>query len=413
MLYALSGSISGVGNNGLMAGGIRIFLMILVPVVPARPAAALDRGATASPRALAAGKRVALVIGNGAYRHAPALPNPANDARDMAGLLEGLGFDVVFGVNLDRLGMEDRIRAFADRSADAAVTLFYYAGHGMQVDGRNYLIPVDAALSTASALQFETVEADTVLRFMVGGDRIAIALLDACRDNPLSRSFVATRSAGTSRGLALPATGGGIMIGFATAPGETAADGDGRNSPFAAALLRHLGAPGMEISRTMRRVMADVSSATGDRQRPWIHSDIAVDFYLNPDPAEADDTPAVARPAPAARPARQELAARAPEPKPGRATGPGGEAASPRPIGVVGDQGFGLCGLGGLKAAPPARRLRLSRLDRGLAGRPLRGHEKALPLDTPVELWKDCSVTAGYEAKAGVARITLSVTEGR
>ena len=398
-----------------MAGGIRVFLMAFALVVAAAwPAAALDRGATATPRALAAGKRVALVIGNGAYRHAPPLPNPANDARDMAGLLEGLGFETVFGVNLDRAGMEDRIRAFADRSANAAVTLFYYAGHGMQVDGRNYLIPVDAALSTASALQFETVEADTVLRFMVGGDRIAIALLDACRDNPLSRSFVATRSAGASRGLALPATGGGIMIGFATAPGETAADGEGRNSPFAAALLRHLGAPDTEISRTMRRVMADVSASTRERQRPWIHSDIAVDFYLNPDPAAAGDAPVVAqRPAQPDEPASEQLAALAPDPKPGRATGPVGEAAAPRIVSVFENETFELCGFGGFKASMIAGRVGLASLDRGVPGRSFRGYEKALPLDMPVELWKDCTVTASLAARGGVSRITLSVAEGR
>lgn len=398
-----------------MGAVIRMIVMALAVLAAAWPALALDRGATAAPRALAAGKKVALVLGNGAYRHAPALPNPANDARDMTALLERLGFDVVFGVNLDRRGMEDRIRAFADRSADAGVTLFYYAGHGMQVDGRNYLIPVDAALTTASALQFETVEADTVLRFMTGSSKIAIALLDACRDNPLSRSFGASRSAGGSRGLAMPATGGGIMIGFATAPGETAADGDGRNSPFATALLHHLDTPGMEIAQTMRRVMADVSGMTNGRQRPWIHSDIAVDFYLNPQAADAEAAPAM--PAPAAQPvADDRLAALETDNSgPRRATGPVGEAAQ-QTLGIFENQKFELCGYRDFQAAllgGETARIVLSSPDRAIPGRAFRGYERALPLDTAVELWKDCSVTASYERKAGITRILLSVNERR
>lgn len=400
-----------------MLSGLRVLVgMVLLVLACMSQAQAADRGATPLPREKIAGKRVALVIGNGAYRHAPALANPVNDARDMATLLAGMGFEVIDGTDLTRRSMEERIRTFAEKAGDAAVTLFYYAGHGMQADGRNYLIPTDAVLETKTALEFETVEADTVLRYMVGADRIAIALLDACRDNPLSRRFTATRSAGVGRGLAMPAAGGGIMIGFATAPGETAADGDGRNSPFAAALLRHLGAPGMEISQTMRRVMADVSATTGDRQRPWVHSDIAVDFYMLPAAAAADgpDSPAVELPPAKTEPEpAAQLAARAAAPA---ETSPAPVAAA-RTINVFENQKFELCGhkefTAVLVARGDTRRIAISSRDRAVPGRTFRGFELSLSLETATRLWDGCVVAASYDAKAGVTRIMLSVSDGR
>lgn len=402
-----------------MRSRLRILVGLVLLAFAGLPAAhGADRAALPIPHEMAPDKRVALVIGNSAYEHAPALPNPGNDARDMAALLARIGFDVVEGTDLTQRGMEERIRDFAERSGDATVTVFYYAGHGMQVDGRNYLIPVDAVLETKTALEFETVDADTVLRHMVGANRVAIALLDACRDNPLSRRFTATRSVGVGRGLAMPTTGGGILIGFATAPGETAADGDGRNSPFAAALLRHLGTPGMEISQTMRRVMADVSSMTGDRQRPWVHSDIAVDFYILPIAASAGAGPQAplvqspVAPEPAAEPAVQ-LAARETAPA---AMAPAGRTAV-ETIAVFENEKFDLCGhkefSAVLLAKGGAEKVGISSRDRNVPGRSFRGFERSLALDTPTVLWDGCVVAASYDAKAGVTRITLSVFKGR
>ena len=239
-----------------------------------------ERAATTLP-ADASNKRVALVIGNGAYQFTTPLNNPANDARDISALLRKLDFQVIEGIDLDRRGMVRHIQQFSDAAQGAGVSLFYYAGHGIQDDGQNYLLPIDARIEDQVSLRVETIDVDEVYRVMVGQSRVAIALLDACRDSPLLRQFAGTRS--VSRGLAPPGLlGGGLLIGYATAPGQTAEDGDGKNSPFAAALLAHLGEPGLEIEQALKRVKAAVIAATENRQRPWLSSDLATDFYMVP-----------------------------------------------------------------------------------------------------------------------------------
>jgi uncharacterized caspase-like protein len=232
----------------------------------------------------AAGK-VALVIGNGAYQNAPALPNPTNDSTDMTAMLKTLGFTVIGGNDLDYATMGARIGEFEEIARTADVTLFFYAGHGLQVNGRNYLVPINAKLERESSLQFEAIDAETVLRSMSGPGKTAIALLDACRNNPLSRSFArslgVSRSTAVSQGLAVPSiTGGGMLIGFATAPGDVAADGQGRNSPFTTALLKNIGTPGLEIQQFMTRVKADVFSLTKETQEPWHNSSLRNEVYL-------------------------------------------------------------------------------------------------------------------------------------
>ncbi len=234
--------------------------------------------------AMAAGK-VALVIGNGNYLNANKLPNPTNDASDMMAALQNLGFTVIGGTDLDYAGMGGKIGEFEDAAREADVTLFFYAGHGMQVDGKNYLVPVNAKLDRASSLQFETIDAETVLHSMTGPGKTAIALLDACRDNPLSRSFSRslgkTRSTAVQQGLAAPVfTGGGMLIGFATSPGDVAADGDGRNSPFTTALLKNIATPGLEIQQLMTRVKAEVYETTKESQEPWHNSSLRTELYL-------------------------------------------------------------------------------------------------------------------------------------
>jgi len=250
----------------------------------------------------AAQERVALVIGNGKYANANVLPNPPNDARAVAKALGQIGFDVTLGVDLTRVEMEDRLRVFLRKTAGAKIALMFYAGHGMQVDGRNYLIPVDAKLEAASDLNFETVKLDEILDNLNDPARASIIILDACRDNPLARSFArtlgATRSAAVPGGLAAySSVGTGTLIAFATAPGQTALDGDGSNSPFTTGLIKYLNTPGLEVRQMLTRVRADVLAATRNRQMPWDNSSLAGDVYLagptmNPQPIPPPPGPA-------------------------------------------------------------------------------------------------------------------------
>ena len=192
--------------------------------------------------------------------------------------------------------MGTKIGEFEDAARDADVTLLFYAGHGMQVNGRNYLVPVDAKLERESSLRFQTIDAEDVLRAMSGPGKTAIALLDACRDNPLSRRF--SRSLGTNRsnavqqGLAVPTiAGGGMLIGFATAPGDVAADGDGRNSPFTVALLKHISTPGLEIQQLMTRVKREVYNSTKESQEPWHNSSLRDEIYLGGEVKQPEPLP--------------------------------------------------------------------------------------------------------------------------
>ena len=231
--------------------------------------------------ALAAG-RVALVVGNGAYEHTPALRNPANDAADVAAALAGLGFAVIEGRDLDREAFEAKLREFARAARGAEAALFFYAGHGIQVEGENFLLPVDARLSEELDLDFEALELRAFLRQMRG--RANLVFLDACRDNPLAqdlaRSMGASRSAAIGRGLGRVDAGSGTLIAYATQPGNVAADGTGRNSPFTAALLRHIAVPGRSVNDLLTAVTGDVAAATDNRQQPWTHSSLRAPFYF-------------------------------------------------------------------------------------------------------------------------------------
>ena len=233
--------------------------------------------------ALPIGRRVALVIGNGSYRHATKIPNPANDAADIAQALRKLGFDVVEGRDLDKRGMEEKIREFGGKLDRADLALFFYAGHGMQVNGKNYLLPVDAKLERAGDLSLDTIEVGQVLAQMEAEKRVNLIFLDACRDNPLSRSFsrsLGTRSTSVGSGLASIQSAVGTMIAYATQPDNVALDGEGRNSPFTKALLKHIVTPNLEISALMKRVRADVLAATREKQVPWDHSSLVGDVIL-------------------------------------------------------------------------------------------------------------------------------------
>jgi tetratricopeptide (TPR) repeat protein len=229
------------------------------------------------------GRRVALVIGNSAYRFASPLPNPKNDASDIAQTLRRLGFDVVEGRDLDRPGMDNVLRQFARKLDGADLALFFYAGHGLQVAGKNYLVPIDARLERPGDLALDTVDIAVVLAQMEADNRVNLVFLDACRDNPLSRTLAGSlgnRSISVGRGLAQIQSAIGTMIAYATQPDSVALDGDGRNSPFTAALLQHLPTPGLDISTVMRRVRTDVIAKTRQKQVPWDHSSLTGDVIL-------------------------------------------------------------------------------------------------------------------------------------
>src|SRR5262249_41604547 len=234
-------------------------------------------------------------------------PNPPNDARAMAAALRAIGFDVVEGIDLNRIAMEERVRAFLSKAGAAKVALMFYAGHGLQVDGRNYLVPVDARLESASDLNFGTVELDKILASLDDPARANIIILDACRDNPLARSFASrTRSAAVGTGLAAyTALGTGTLIAFSTAPGKVAADGLGANSPFTEALMKHLRTPGLEVRQMLTRVRNDVASVTGEKQVPWDNSSLRGDVYLAGLPGGQG---AVSAPPTAPAPAGEEIA---------------------------------------------------------------------------------------------------------
>lgn len=230
-------------------------------------------------------KRVALVIGNSAYQHTATLKNPSNDATDMARTLRELDFEVIDGTDLAKRDMVERIRTFADKVRGADVGLFYYAGHGLQVNGRNFLAPVDAKLNSDVDLDFEAVELDLVLKQLERSSRLSLVFLDACRDNPLAMQLAQTsRSLGIGRGLAQVEKAVGMMIAFSTQPGNVALDGDGRNSPYTAALLRHIDTQGRSINDTMIEVRRDVLEQTGGKQVPWENSSLTGQFFFKPAP---------------------------------------------------------------------------------------------------------------------------------
>ena len=220
-------------------------------------------------------RRSALVIGNGAYAAAP-LRNPVNDARDVAAKLRSLGFAVTLGENWTQRQMENGIRAFGDQLRRGGVGLFYYAGHGVQVGGRNYLIPVDARIETESDVAFESVDAGRAFGKMEdAGNGFNIVILDACRNNPFGRGF---RDA--QQGLAQVTAPTGSFIAYATAPGSVASDGSGRNGTYTSALLEALDHPGLKVEDLFKRVRERVARETASQQVPWDSSSLVGDFYF-------------------------------------------------------------------------------------------------------------------------------------
>jgi len=224
--------------------------------------------------------RFALIIGNGAYQHFAPLQNPENDAADLSAELESLGFRVETLINATEREMFNAVREMGDRLAGGqSVGLFYYAGHGIEVGGTNYLIPVDADIRAEDEVRFASISIDLVLSKMESArNGTNLIILDACRDNPLPAS---SRSSAT-RGLATVDAPTGSMVIYATAPGDVALDGQGRNGVFTEALLEHMATPGLDVELMIRRVREDVISNSGGRQTPWHNSSLTTGFSFVP-----------------------------------------------------------------------------------------------------------------------------------
>ena len=237
----------------------------------------------ATPAVVLADGRVALVVGNSTYAHIGRLPNPDNDARDMAAALRRLGFEVTTEFDADRVELTEALRRFTRQSAGADVSLVFYAGHGIEMDGVNYLVPVDARLERDVDVRFETVTVDDLLVSTLGAS-LRLVILDACRNNPLARSMQRTAASRSLSGgsfgvLNEDLLGDETLVAYAAAAGTTAADGRGRNSPYTAALLSHLETP-LELGLLFRRVRAQVLSATNGAQRPHEYHSLVGEHYL-------------------------------------------------------------------------------------------------------------------------------------
>ena len=256
--------------RGRMIAVMGIALLALVGFLPPEPAFATGR--------------VALVIGNSAYAHIGRLPNPANDAADMEAALERLGFDVTLAADVTLAGLNEALRDFARSTAGAEMALVFYAGHGMEMDRVNYLLPIDARLERETDVAYETVALDRVLQATEGA-ALRVVILDACRNNPLAaamqtRNPTRSISRGAFGALDERLLGDEMLVAYAAAEGTVAEDGTGRNSPFTTALLQHLDQP-VEIGALFRRVRAGVLAATDGRQRPHEYQSLLREHYLS------------------------------------------------------------------------------------------------------------------------------------
>jgi uncharacterized caspase-like protein len=248
-----------------------------------------------------ADRRVAFVVGNGAYKNVAQLPNPPIDAKAMAATLRNVGFEVIEGSNLTRDQMTEKLLDFGRKAQGSDVAVFYYAGHGIAVGGSNYLLPVDADIKSEMDVKLgAAINIDLTLDQTMGDAKVKLVFLDACRDNPFAakiKSNSATRSVNVQSGLAEMKSGEGTLIAFATGPGQTALDGqEGNNSPFTRALIDNITKPGVEIQQAMTSVRAQVNEETHKGQLPWGHTNLIGAVYLNP----AQQTQQVANAAPTA-----------------------------------------------------------------------------------------------------------------
>jgi len=264
----------------------------------------------AIPPALADGKRVALVIGNSTYRNVPTLPNPANDGADIAAALTRLGFAVTLVTNASFDQMRRGLIAFGRDAAGADMAAVFFAGHGMEISGENWLIPVDAELKKDTDAANEAVSLRSVILQVSNTTSLGLVVLDACRNNPfvakMSRSLALRAVIGGGLGRIEPV--GNVLVAYAARDGTTALDGDGRNSPFTAALLHNIETPGVEVTFMLRNVRDDVMEVTRNEQQPFVYGSLSRKaIYLAGQPSSADQmaaNQANATPADASAPSR-------------------------------------------------------------------------------------------------------------
>lgn len=222
-------------------------------------------------------KRVALVIGNSVYQNAPRLPNPTNDAAALAAMFRSVKFDVVEARHdLNITEMRRAFRDFSDKARDADIAVVYYAGHGFEIGGINYLIPIDAVLERDSDAFDEAIPLDRALQVIEPAKQLRLVILDACRDNPFAKTMKRTMaSRGLGRGLAgVEPDRPNTLVAFAAKGGSTAEDGAGAHSPFTTALLNHLVTPGIDLRKALGRVRDEVMKATGNRQEPFVYGSL-------------------------------------------------------------------------------------------------------------------------------------------
>jgi uncharacterized caspase-like protein len=230
-----------------------------------------------------ADKRVAFVVGNGAYRNVAPLSSPPIDAKAMAAALRKVGFEVIEGTNLTRDSMTDKLLEFGNKAQGADIAIFYYAGHGIAISGTNYLLPIDADIKSEWEVKLgAAINIDLALDQAMGEAKAKLVFLDACRDNPVAARI------SVGQGLAEMKSGEDTLIAFAAGPGQTALDGsEGTDSPFTRALIAHITQPGVEIQQAMTEVRAQVSDETGKAQSPWSRTGLTRALYLNPVAAPA------------------------------------------------------------------------------------------------------------------------------
>jgi uncharacterized caspase-like protein len=230
---------------------------------------------------------VALVLGNSTYKVRP-LRNPSNDARAMAAAFRQIGFQVVDGYDLDYTAMRRVIADFLIKVSGAQVAVVYYAGHGVQIDGRNYLVPTDAKLEDKRTAGLELFDMDQILVPLDDPGRSNVVFLDACRNNPFVSQTATTRAVDTPAGLSgYTNVSSGMYIAFATAPGKVAEDGAGTHSPFTGALLKHVATPKIALHDMFRRVRTEVIAETKGKQIPWVQESLVGDVYMVEDAARA------------------------------------------------------------------------------------------------------------------------------
>jgi tetratricopeptide (TPR) repeat protein len=299
---------AGIGAESLRTAEARLAALdagLAPPTIPAVPASVANTTSIPTPEVqpakpviakAPAGRRIALVIGNTAYSNVPALANPEKDASAIAASLRNIGFDVVLVTNVTHEQMVKSLRDFANEAEKSDWAMVYYAGHGMEVGGVNYLIPIDAKIAVDRDIQYEAVPLYQVLNSADAAKKIKLIMLDACRDNPFTPRKTAapeqvaqstagapitTRSTG-GRGLAEVKVTGATLVVYAAKDGQVALDGEGGNSPFAVAVVQRIASPGVEINKVFRLVRDDVMEATAGRQEPYTYGSLPgkEDFYF-------------------------------------------------------------------------------------------------------------------------------------